>query len=53
LTPIEAATDEQIEAVVAVKIKGTLFGCQLAALLLADRGLLQLDDAQLAAAHVN
>jgi 3-oxoacyl-[acyl-carrier protein] reductase len=38
LTPIEDATDEQIEAVVAVNIKGTLYGCQLAARRLADGG---------------
>jgi 3-oxoacyl-[acyl-carrier protein] reductase len=38
LTAIEEATDEQIEAVVAVNIKGTLYGCQLAAQRLADSG---------------
>jgi 3-oxoacyl-[acyl-carrier protein] reductase len=38
LTPIEDATDEQIEAVLAVNIKGTLYGCQLAAQRLANGG---------------
>jgi 3-oxoacyl-[acyl-carrier protein] reductase len=38
LTPIEDATDEQIEAVLAVNIKGTLYGCQLAAQRLVDNG---------------
>lgn len=38
LTPVEDATDEQIEAVVAVNIKGTLYGCQLAAERLEDGG---------------
>jgi 3-oxoacyl-[acyl-carrier protein] reductase len=38
LTPIVDATDEQIEAVLAVNIKGTLYGCQLGAQRLADSG---------------
>jgi 3-oxoacyl-[acyl-carrier protein] reductase len=38
LTAIEEASDEQIEAVLAVNIKGTLYGCQLAAQRLADSG---------------
>ena len=38
LTPIADATDEQIEAVVAVNIRGTLYGCQLAAERLEDGG---------------
>jgi 3-oxoacyl-[acyl-carrier protein] reductase len=38
LTPIADATDEQIEAVVAVNIKGTIYGCQLAAQRLEDGG---------------
>jgi 3-oxoacyl-[acyl-carrier protein] reductase len=38
LTPVADATEEQIEAVVAVNIKGTLYGCQLAAERLEDGG---------------
>jgi 3-oxoacyl-[acyl-carrier protein] reductase len=38
LTPVEDATDEQIDAVLAVNVKGTLYGCQLAAERLADGG---------------
>jgi 3-oxoacyl-[acyl-carrier protein] reductase len=38
LTSIADASDEQIEAVVAVNIKGTLYGCQLAAQRLEDGG---------------
>jgi 3-oxoacyl-[acyl-carrier protein] reductase len=38
VTPIDEATDDQIEAVLAVNIKGTLYGCQLAAQRLADSG---------------
>lgn len=38
LTPIVEASDEQIDAVIAVNVKGTLYGCQLAAEQLADNG---------------
>jgi 3-oxoacyl-[acyl-carrier protein] reductase len=38
LTPIAEASDEQIGAVLAVNVKGTLYGCQLAAERLADGG---------------
>jgi 3-oxoacyl-[acyl-carrier protein] reductase len=38
LTPIPEASDEQIDAVLAVNVKGTLYGCQLAAERLADGG---------------
>jgi 3-oxoacyl-[acyl-carrier protein] reductase len=38
LTAIAEATDDQIDSVVAVNVKGTLFGCQLAAQHLADGG---------------
>lgn len=38
LTPIADATDEQIDGVLAVNVKGTLYGCQLAAQRLTDGG---------------
>jgi 3-oxoacyl-[acyl-carrier protein] reductase len=38
LTPVAEASDEQIDTVIAVNIKGTLYGCQLAAERLADDG---------------
>ena len=38
LTPIAQATEEQINAVLDVNVKGTVFGCQLAAERLADDG---------------
>lgn len=38
LTPIADATDEQIDAALAVNVKGTLYGCQLAATRLSDGG---------------
>ena len=38
LTPIVEATEAQIDAVLSVNVKGTLFGCQLAANRLADGG---------------
>jgi 3-oxoacyl-[acyl-carrier protein] reductase len=38
LTPVAKATEEQIDTVLSVNVKGTLFGCQLAAQHLADGG---------------
>lgn len=38
LTPIADATDDQIDAVLAVNVKGTLYGCQLAAQCLSNDG---------------
>jgi 3-oxoacyl-[acyl-carrier protein] reductase len=38
LTPVAEATDEQIDAVLSVNIKGTLYGCQLAVEQLSDNG---------------
>lgn len=38
LTPIAEATEQQIETVLNVNVKGTLFGCQLAAHRLVDGG---------------
>jgi 3-oxoacyl-[acyl-carrier protein] reductase len=38
LTPIADATDDQIDTVLAVNVKGTLYGCQLAAARLSDDG---------------
>jgi 3-oxoacyl-[acyl-carrier protein] reductase len=38
LTPIVEATEEQVDTVLNVNVKGTVFGCQLAAERLADGG---------------
>jgi len=38
LTPIVEATDEQLDRILSVNVKGTLFGCQLAAQHLTDGG---------------
>jgi len=38
LIPVAEATEEQIDAVIDVNLKGTLYGCQLAAEQLADSG---------------
>ena len=38
LTPVAKATEEQVDTVLNVNVKGTLFGCQLAAQSLADGG---------------
>jgi 3-oxoacyl-[acyl-carrier protein] reductase len=38
LTPIVDATEEQVDAVLSVNVKGALFGCQLAGQSLADGG---------------
>jgi 3-oxoacyl-[acyl-carrier protein] reductase len=38
LTPVADASQEQVDAVPADNVKGTLYGCQLAAGRLADHG---------------